>query len=446
MLLLVFFIAVLCLLLLDSRYFQFAHGWRRVVLVLPQGGECLPTELQVTNDIVALDLLVQVRVESHLLHVLLFAQLHEALAGSVRGVEDLLQGVKHDVGGAILVIELGGVDQEVFLVNHPRAVLREPDNLFCAHEAALGSEVDALARALGDVASGVADQGTAPLRAPRAGVLRDRMSLNTNDLTTLDARSGSFADALLVHLDALLIHHRASADGNVIILREHPRVEVWRHVLADVHLGPLLVVLHLALVNAHALLEGDRILVVPGVDQLGHPAVGTVSPYDDVDLKSLPDALASAILLVAQIVVLENLRIAVLLRQIHAHEEAVDNSGTVLRRRVPQVAVKHLAPNHADVLVVLQGLANLYLLVRGRDHGHLAHPPVDQLRRQAELSHHAERDRAAAGLAVVELPLDQVRLHAALRELPSARRAARPPTDHGHPELPALWQLAASAD
>ena len=46
------------------------------------------------------------------------------------------------------------------------------------------------------------------------------------------------------------------------------------------------------------------------------------------------------------------------------------------------------------------------LVIRRRDHPHVAHLPVDDRRREVELVYHADRDRPAAGLRVVELALE----------------------------------------
>ena len=42
------------------------------------------------------------------------------------------------------------------------------------------------------------------------------MRFNPDDLSTLDARGCAVADALLVALDALLVHHSASAHGDMV--------------------------------------------------------------------------------------------------------------------------------------------------------------------------------------------------------------------------------------
>ena len=61
-----------------------------------------------------------------------------------------------------------------------------------------------------------------------------------DDVATLNTCGRPVADALLVLLDALLVHHRASAHGHMVGLGEDPGVKVRRHVLAHVHLGTVL--------------------------------------------------------------------------------------------------------------------------------------------------------------------------------------------------------------
>ena len=69
-------------------------------------------------------------------------------------------------------------------------------------------------------------------------------------------------------------------DGDVVVLGEHPPVKVRRHVVPDIHLGQVAVVGHLVLRDADALLEGDGVVVLPGVDLLGDAGVGAVGADD----------------------------------------------------------------------------------------------------------------------------------------------------------------------
>ena len=69
-------------------------------------------------------------------------------------------------------------------------------------------------------------------------------------------------------------------DSDVVVLGEDPPVKVGRDVVADVHLRQVAVVGHLVLGDADALLEGDGVVVLPGVDLLGDAGVGAVGADD----------------------------------------------------------------------------------------------------------------------------------------------------------------------
>mmetsp|Transcript_75127 Transcript_75127/g.189982 ORF Transcript_75127/g.189982 Transcript_75127/m.189982 type:complete len:256 (-) Transcript_75127:317-1084(-) len=232
----------------------------------------------------------------------------------------------------------------------------------------------------------------------------------------------------------------------MVTLWENPSIEVRRHILANVHLGALLVVLHLVLRDAHALLERDGVLVVAGLDLLGDPAVRAITTDDDVNLQGLLHTLPGIAISVLEVVVRQDVRLVLGFRQGHGHEEAVDQLAAILRRAVAQVRVQHLSADHANELLVLQRLPNLYLFVGRRDHGHLADLPVHDLRGQIKLSKHAQRDGATAGLAIVELPLDEIGLDARLRQLICAGCSARAAANDRNAELAALWEAGASAD
>mmetsp|Transcript_18653 Transcript_18653/g.57341 ORF Transcript_18653/g.57341 Transcript_18653/m.57341 type:complete len:200 (+) Transcript_18653:224-823(+) len=121
-----------------------------------EGAEGLEEELDVLDGVVALDLFVEVGVEGDLLDVLGFAHVDEGLAGGVGGVEDLLEDVEDGVGGFVeLVVGLQVQFLELLLRRELGALGHGLDDGFTGHAARLGREVDALARALGDVAGGV---------------------------------------------------------------------------------------------------------------------------------------------------------------------------------------------------------------------------------------------------------------------------------------------------
>ena len=76
--------------------------WRLLILVLVQTAEGLPTQLQITYRIIALNCLVEIGIKRHLLDILLLAEFHKTFTCSITGVEDFLQQIKHQIGRAIL--------------------------------------------------------------------------------------------------------------------------------------------------------------------------------------------------------------------------------------------------------------------------------------------------------------------------------------------------------
>mmetsp|Transcript_76284 Transcript_76284/g.120466 ORF Transcript_76284/g.120466 Transcript_76284/m.120466 type:complete len:499 (-) Transcript_76284:183-1679(-) len=417
-----------------------------LVLVLVQRAQGFPAQLQITHGIVALDGLVQVGVKGHLLDILLLAQFHKTLTGSIAGVKDLLQQIQDQIGWAVLAIPLTKVLHQIGLIDHAGALLGVLHDGLCAHATALGGEVDAFTGALGHVARCITHQDGTILHTPRPRVLRDRMRLHPDDVATLNAGGCSVADALLVLLDALLVHHRAGAHGHMVTLGEDPGIEVRRHILAHVHLGPLLVVIHLLLRDLHSLLEGNGIFVVSSFDIFGHPAVGAIGPNHHIHLQGLLHTFSGVALLVLVVVVGQHVGIALLLWQSHAHEETIDQGGAVLLGALTEEVIQHFTTHHSDELVILQSLANLDLLVGGRDHRHLSHLAVNNVFWQVELINHAQGNGPAAWLAVVHFPFDEESLHSILGQLICCAGPCRATPHHSHTELAALGEVDASTD
>mmetsp|Transcript_24051 Transcript_24051/g.56996 ORF Transcript_24051/g.56996 Transcript_24051/m.56996 type:complete len:307 (-) Transcript_24051:119-1039(-) len=231
----------------------------------------------------------------------------------------------------------------------------------------------------------------------------------------------------------------------MIALGEDPGVEVGRHIISDVHLGPVLVVFHLVLRDAHALLESDGILVVACLDVLCDAAVCPVSANDNIDFKRLLLDLASIACLISELVEGEDVRLVLVLRDGHAHEETVDQRGTVLLGPLSEEVIKNLAADHADELVILECLTDLDLLIGRRDHGHLFDLTIHNVLGKAELVDHAERDGATARLAVVELSLDKVSLDSLLGQGIRRTGTRGPSTNHRHSELATLRERRACA-
>ena len=66
----------------------------------------------------------------------------------------------------------------------------------------------------------------------------------------------------------------------MVVLGEHPPVEVGRDVVSHVHLGQVAEVGHLVFGDADALLERDGVVVLARVDLLGDAGVGAVGADD----------------------------------------------------------------------------------------------------------------------------------------------------------------------
>ena len=61
--------------------------------------------------------LVQVRIESHLLHVLIRTHFDESFTSRIRAVKHLLKDVKHLVRGPVLAVPFVEIDSEVRFIN-----------------------------------------------------------------------------------------------------------------------------------------------------------------------------------------------------------------------------------------------------------------------------------------------------------------------------------------
>lgn len=88
---------------------QSSHGiWRLLILVLVQRAKGLPAQLQITNRIIALNRLVEIGVKGYFLDILLLTQFHKTFARCITRVEDFLQQIQDQIGGAILAFSSGG--------------------------------------------------------------------------------------------------------------------------------------------------------------------------------------------------------------------------------------------------------------------------------------------------------------------------------------------------
>mmetsp|Transcript_101267 Transcript_101267/g.123986 ORF Transcript_101267/g.123986 Transcript_101267/m.123986 type:complete len:332 (-) Transcript_101267:164-1159(-) len=276
-------------------------------------------------------------------------------------------------------------------------------------------------------------------------MLRDGMCLHSDDLPPIDAHRCAVADALLIPLDALLVHHRPRAYGHMVALGEDPGVEIRRYIFTHIHLGTVLVVIHLLLRDFHTFLEGNGIFIVTSLNVFGHTAVGPIGPNDHIHFQGLFHTLSSVALFILIVIVGQDIRLTLLLRQGHSHEQPIDQGGSILLGPLPQEVIQHLTPDHADVFIILQGLANLNLLVGRGNHGHLTHLSVYNILWQVKLINHAQRNGATTWLAVVHLSLDEVGFHSILGQLISCTGPSRATTHHGHTQFSALGEVDAGA-
>ena len=307
------------------------------------------------------------------------------------------------------------------------AVLARFDDLFGAHPTALGGEIDAFAGALGDITSGVTHQGHAAHHTAGTGMLGNGVSFHLDHLTVDQALLGPLTDAFLQALDqGLVLLHGSGADRNVVVLGEHPGVEVGGHVRAHVHLGEALVVLHLLRGELDALLEGDRHVVIAGVHGLGHAAVGTVGANDQVHLKALGFARGFPFAVVG---IGEGVRPLAVGTGVDLGDQAIHQVRTQFGGTVAQEGIHDLPAAHADVLVLVIEI-DVHLAVRGGDHLHVADLAVDDRLRQVELSNHAEGDRTTTGFGVIELALKDPGLDARLRQNFRSTRTTRAAAHH----------------
>mmetsp|Transcript_28121 Transcript_28121/g.46729 ORF Transcript_28121/g.46729 Transcript_28121/m.46729 type:complete len:207 (-) Transcript_28121:327-947(-) len=206
------------------------------------------------------------------------------------------------------------------------------------------------------------------------------MSLNFHHLWILaEPVCAALADRGLVLANSRSIDDSACANADVIVLRENPCVEIGRNVVTDIHLRQIFIVLHLVVGDLDSFLKSNCIVVLTGINGLSNARVGAVGTNNYVKLCLSWRALARPLALV--ICVLDRVRTSVLLWHLHFLHEPIDRGRAKLDCTITQEAVQNLAASHADVLVWLQRSPNVHLAPARRDHFHLAHAPVDDLRR-----------------------------------------------------------------
>jgi hypothetical protein len=340
---------------------------------LDQASNGLSQKLQVIKRVVSLDSLVQVRVESYLLDVLAVAKFDEGLTGTIVGVEDLLQSIKNEVSGSVSTVVLLDVCVlDIGLCGQFGSSLHDSKNFLSCHSSRLGSKVDTLTGAFGDVSGGITDKGDTSLDTAGAVVFGDGVSLNLDDLSSGNLVSGTFADGLLVLLDRGSVDNSTSSNTNVVVLGEDPSVEIGGNIISDVHFSHLFVELHLLLGDLNTLLEGNSEVVLSGIHGLSDTRVGTIGSDDDVDIHGLGNTDLGSLnvfLVVESVWVVRGLVVG---GDVNASDETVHALGTVVESTLTEVSIHNFTTAHTNVFVGFKSVADVDLDTGGGDEVHHA--------------------------------------------------------------------------
>ena len=95
-----------------------------------------------------------------------------------------------------------------------------------------------------------------------------------DDFTASEFSRRTGADTCLQLFDAGFVDlHRSSTNGYVVVFGEYPGVEVGRNVVTDIHFCQVVVICHLIFRQTDALLESDRIIIIPCINFLGNAGI-----------------------------------------------------------------------------------------------------------------------------------------------------------------------------
>mmetsp|Transcript_14599 Transcript_14599/g.29399 ORF Transcript_14599/g.29399 Transcript_14599/m.29399 type:complete len:418 (-) Transcript_14599:489-1742(-) len=351
-----------------ERLVGLCHG-----VTLCKCGESVQKELDVGKGVVALDFLVQVGIEGDLLDVGVTAECHEGLAGSVGGEEDLLKEIENEVSGAVssvILLQVGSLD--LSLSRETVLLLHELADLLSSHAPRLGSEINTLTRALGHVSGSVTNESDSVNDSLRSVVLRDRMGLHSDDLALISSEflCGPHSDSLLVLLDSGAVGDGACAHSNVVVLGEHPSVEIGGYIVSHVHLSQVLVVLHLLIGNLDSLLEGHSVVIRSCTHCLGNAGVRTICPDDQVEVHRGGEPRAALCARCSEVRIVNSILSVLFPWEINLGHKPVNSVSSLLDRPVSQVLIQNLTTGHANEFAVLQSCTNIHLISRGRDHLH----------------------------------------------------------------------------
>ena len=255
----------------------------------------------------------------------------------------------------------------------------------------------------------------------------NRMGLHLDHFAIEQAFFGPLTDAFLQALNqGLVVLHRSSTHGHVVVLWKDPGVKIGRHISAHIHLSQAFVIFHLFGRQLDAFLECNGNVVIAGIHRLGNTAVGPIGADDQIHLQGLglPGGFPRGVIGIG-----ERVRALAVLAGVDFGHKTIHQMGTQFRGPVPQKGIHHLPAAHADVFTVVFQI-DIHLPVGGGNHLHVAHLPIDDRLRQVEFRHHAQRNGAATGLGVVELSLENPGFNPGLGEHLCRTGATGATTDH----------------
>mmetsp|Transcript_14025 Transcript_14025/g.34030 ORF Transcript_14025/g.34030 Transcript_14025/m.34030 type:complete len:292 (+) Transcript_14025:572-1447(+) len=262
-------------------------------------------------------------------------------------------------------------------------------------------------------------------------MFRNGVSLYLDDFPSGDLVARSVADGLLVLLDGGAVDNGSSSNTDVVVLGEHPSVEIGRHVVTNIHLRHFFVKLHFVIRNLDTLLEGNGKIVLSGIHSLCYTRVGTVSADNKVNFHVLGCSGTGSFLVGLVVDGVLVLRYLVVGRDVDAGDQAIDNFGTVVDGAVAEVSVKDFTTSHTNVLIRFQGLTNINFNTLGGDKIHATDLTVNDALGKIKFADHTEGDGATAGLGIIELALKKNRIDSLFlgKDLGSAGTGRSSPDD-----------------
>ena len=314
-----------------------------------------------------------------------------------------MQQLQHLVGGAIFTIPFLDVNLEIGFGGDGLTLLASRHDLFGAHAATFSGEINPLARALGDITGGITHQGHATHHPAGTGMLGDWVGLYLDHFAIEQALFSPFPDALLQTLNqGLVLLHGAGAHSYVVVFREHPGVEIWRHIGSDIHFGQVFVILHLFGWQLNPLLESNRHVVIASIHRLGNAAIGPIGANDQINGQFLGNTSGFT---GAVIGVMEGIGALALGAGINFGNQTIHQVGAQACGSLAQVGIHHFAATHADVFVLIFKI-DVHLAIGGGNHFHIAYFSINNRFRQIKLLHHAQGNGAPAGFGIVEFSLE----------------------------------------